>query len=411
MVVSQTLDGIQYTQNQPGRFHFANSITFQTIYKFTERRIRTNKAVNVHTLTKFTYSQPNRTVSFHTLGEIARENVFGDCKIVWNHSLSNLLYAQQMQVKTYQALSNILFETPSGDTKIKQLTTTTQILNRVVPGDTKLKTVLSLGKIKHPRETPPKHYQTVDKIQHKPVDNHIVYQTVSKISHKPCTDVRCDNTTMTWQEDCIDTTYHNDAFPRATYGVTKIRVIMFSNDTEEFMKPEGYRMIRVSDIRLKYRNNQVYNLTSFNVSASNCGQCFLGDDINSIDQLFSSRLQTTTDQLTSGRDAGVVLGTHMAVCFTLTGCEPITHVEIAPGGDDYEPRNTPGMVRVDCMSPGVNGWYTVAAYRTERKAINGYSKHNQGSNMWKLGEYRSFPLLINTELYRINNEVQSKICA
>ena len=352
----------------------------------------------------------------------------GDTKVTWAHNLDYLLYnVPPGDTKLYTTLGvdELLFMNNKGDTKVTWAHNLERLLYEVPGGDTKVQVVESLDHVKQFRADRTHNFITVDRITgpnnysvNEPArttgydSNNIYYKTIGLIRHEPCSDVRADDmsSTITWATTCLQTTYNNYSPPRATYGAYKIRVVMFQNDTEEATKPPIMRLVRVSDIRLKYRDNQVYDLATHNVTATNCGGCFLHNDKNNIEELFSGNLQTTYEQLTAGKDAGIVQGLAMAVCFTLTGSEPISHVEIAPGGDNGEPRNNPGMVRIDVRSPGTRDWFTVSYGRTERKAIPGMTKHNTGHRVWRLNEYMSFPLLNNDELYRPKHTEQMKIC-
>ena len=101
----------------------------------------------------------------------------------------------------------------------------------------------------------------------------------------------------------------------------------------------------------------------------------------------------------------------MMICFHLPTTEDIAFIDIAPGGYDEYPQNTPGGVRIDCYHPAAQSWFNVYAQQTLKNAISGDDEYNNRLFVWSVGQYLRFPLVNNSELYQVNHVKKIEICA
>jgi len=166
--------------------------------------------------------------------------------------------------------------------------------------------------------------------------------------------------------------------------------------------------VRISDIRARLWNDQLYPLSADNVAIVNEGGCMLGT--HQLSSVINGALQTTVEQLTAQEDAIVVYGDDIVLSFHLTGTKPIKQIEIAPGGYNDEPKNFPGGIRIDCFTPGAGDWYTVYRKQTMQHAISGMDDYNSRRNVWTPGKYFEFPIVDNSQLYLVNQPASPSFC-
>ena len=412
-------------------------ITYNTLDKVTVRDVNTVKATGYIAFSNVNYYFPDDAKTYTYKSLAAVDYWFpSDVKAYTYFSFSKLLYRYPDDCKFYMytTLSDLNYRYP-GDCKFYMYTTLSD-LNYRYPGDCKFYMYTTVDSIVHPQ---PKvrgtayttvnsilssepvgkstDYTTIDKLTETYNDRPVSYQTLAAISHEKCTNVHCDaqptptdlTDTFTWATTCFDTTLDQYGAWRPTYGISKFKVIATSNAFQEmFVGPWHHRTVRISDIRARLWNDELYPLSAENVTIINEGGCMFGT--HQLSSVIDGTLQTTVEQLTAQKDAIVVYGDDIVLSFHLTSTAPIKQIEIAPGGYNGEPKNFPGGIRIDCFTPGTGDWYTVYRKQTMQHAISGMDDYNSRRNVWTPGKYFEFPIVDNSQLYLVNHTTSPSFC-